>query len=80
MYLDPSDVGLGALPLLFLNVVLSDPDVHVASRPARLVKAVRRGEDVLSEWGGITYWRGQCVSKSRKTAAMAFFWGTIFSE
>ena len=62
MYLDPGDVGLGALPLLFLNVVLSDPDVHVASRPAGLVKAVRRGEDVLSKWGGITYWRGHCVS------------------
>ena len=62
MYLDPGDVGLGALPLLFLNVVLSDPDVHVASCPARLVETVRRGEDVLSKWDGITYWRDHCVS------------------
>ena len=55
MDLDPGDVGLGPHPLILPDVILPDPDIHVAPAPAALVETVRCGQDVLSKWVGITY-------------------------
>ena len=47
--LDPGDVGLCPHPLILPDVILPDPDIHVAPAPAALVETVRCGQDVLSK-------------------------------
>ena len=47
--LDPGNVGIGPHPLILPDVILPDPDIHVASAPAALVETVRCGQDVLSK-------------------------------
>ena len=41
--LDPGDVGLGPHPLILPDVILPDPDIHVAPAPAALVETVCGG-------------------------------------